>query len=91
VALAGDRRPWITRILDGLEVTMVGNVAAVLTDPKSGLGLSGGQVGTAGACSGALIFSYLTNKFGRKKLFMITLGVYLIFTIATAPSSNARA
>jgi hypothetical protein len=38
----------ITWILDGLEVTMVGNVAAVLTDPKSGLGLSEGQVGTAG-------------------------------------------
>jgi hypothetical protein len=37
--------PWI---LDGLEVTMVGNIAAVLTDPKSGLGLSEGQVGLAG-------------------------------------------
>jgi hypothetical protein len=35
----------ITWILDGLEVTMVGNVAAVLTDPRSGLGLSGGQIG----------------------------------------------
>jgi hypothetical protein len=35
----------ITWILDGLEVTMVGNVAAVLTDPRSGLGLSGGRSG----------------------------------------------
>ena len=52
---------WILDGLeDGLEVTMVGNVAAVLTDLKSGLGLSKGQVGLAGgiyiagACSGAL-------------------------------------
>jgi hypothetical protein len=48
----------ITWILDGLEVTIVGNVAAVLTDPNAGLGLSEGQVGLAGgiyiagACSG---------------------------------------
>jgi MFS family permease len=66
----------ITWILDGLEVTMVGNVAAVLTDPKSGLGLSEGQVGTAGgiyiagACSGALFFSYLTDRYRRKNLFI---------------------
>jgi MFS family permease len=84
----------ITWILDGLEVTMVGNVAAVLTDPQSGLGLTSGQVGTAGgiyiagACAGALFFSYLTDRYGRKKLFMITLGIYLIFTVATAFSWN---
>jgi MFS family permease len=84
----------ITWILDGLEVTMVGNIAAVLTDPKSGLGLSEGQIGTAGgiyiagACAGALFFSYLTDRFGRKKLFLITLGIYLVFTIATAFSWN---
>ncbi len=84
----------ITWILDGLEVTMVGNVAAVLTDPKSGLGLSEGQIGTAGgiyiagACLGALFFSYLTDRFGRKNLFIITLGIYLIFTVATAFSWN---
>lgn len=101
-----DRLPWsrwhwlviaalgITWILDGLEVTMVGNIAAVLTSPRSGLNLSSGQVGLAGgiyiagACSGALFFSYLTDRFGRKKLFMITLGVYLIFTVATAFSWN---
>jgi MFS family permease len=84
----------ITWILDGLEVTMVGNVAAVLTDPQSGLGLSEGQVGTAGgiyiagACAGALYFSYLTDRFGRKKLFMITLAIYLVFTVLTAFSWN---
>jgi len=84
----------ITWILDGLEVTMVGNVAAVLTDPNSGLGLSEGQVGLAGgiyiagACSGALFFSYLTDRYGRKKLFMITLAIYLVFTVLTAFSWN---
>jgi MFS family permease len=73
---------------------MVGNVAAVLTDPQSGLGLSEGQIGTAGgiyiagACLGALFFSYLTDRFGRKNLFIITLGIYLIFTVLTAFSWN---
>ena len=101
-----DRLPWsrwhwlviaalgITWILDGLEVTMVGNVAAVLTDPEAGLGLTEGQVGLAGgiyiagACTGALFFSYLTDKYGRKKLFLITLAIYLIFTVLTAFSWN---
>jgi MFS family permease len=84
----------ITWILDGLEVTMVGNVAAVLTDPQAGLGLSEGQVGLAGgiyiagACSGALFFSYLTDRYGRKKLFLITLSIYLFFTVLTAFSWN---
>ena len=80
----------ITWILDGLEVTIVGNIAAVLTDPGSGLGLSEGQVGyaggiyIAGACTGALFFSYLTDRYGRKKLFLITLAIYLFFTVLTA-------
>jgi MFS family permease len=84
----------ITWILDGLEVTIVGNVAAVLTDPNAGLGLSEGQVGLAGgiyiagACSGALVFSYLTDRYGRKKLFIITLSIYLLFTVLTAFSWN---
>jgi MFS family permease len=38
----------------------------------------------AGACAGALFFGYLTDRFGRKKLFMITLGLYLLATVATA-------
>src|SRR6185437_13663832 len=42
----------------------------------------------AGAVGGALLFGYLTDRFGRKKLFMITLGVYLAFTVATALSWN---
>nr|WP_235480281.1 MFS transporter [Leifsonia sp. Leaf264] len=77
-------------ILDGLEVTIVGSIAGRLTEPESGLGLTTAQIGlaaaiyVAGACSGALFFGYLTDRFGRKKLFIITLGVYLLATVATA-------
>jgi MFS family permease len=97
-----DRLPWarwhwlvvaalgITWILDGLEVTIVGNIAGILVEPESGLNLTEAQVGLAGgiyiagACTGALFFSYLTDRFGRKKLFLITLAVYLIFSFLTA-------
>ena len=76
-------------ILDGLEVTIVGAIGARLTDPDA-LGLSDSQVTWAGAiyvmgaCIGALFWGYLTDRFGRKKLFIITLGVYLVATVATA-------
>src|SRR5262249_50979030 len=79
----------ITWILDGLEVTLVGSISGVLTD-KSTLALSTAQATAAGsfylagAVAGALFFGYLTDRFGRKKLFMITLGVYLVFTVCTA-------
>jgi MFS family permease len=82
-------------ILDGLEVTIVGAVGATLTKPGSGLHLSAADIGLAGsiyifgACSGALFFGYLTDRFGRKKLFMITLGVYLAATALTALSFSA--
>lgn len=97
-----DRLPWAkfhwmvviglgsVWILDGLEVTMVGSVAARLTEEGSGIALSPGQIGIAagiyvlGACLGALFFGQLTDKFGRKKLFIITLVVYLLATAATA-------
>jgi MFS family permease len=97
-----DRLPWarwhwlviaalgITWILDGLEVTIVGNIAGILVEPDSGLNLTEAQVGLAGgiyiagACTGALFFSYLTDRFGRKRLFLITLAVYLIFSFLTA-------
>lgn len=85
----------VTWILDGLEVTIIGSIASVLEEPESGLNLTAGQIGLAnglgyigGACTGALFFSYLTDRFGRKKLFLITLGVYLIFTVATGLSWN---
>jgi MFS family permease len=77
-------------ILDGLEVTLVGSIASRLTESGSGIDISAGQIGTAaavyvaGACCGALFFGQLTDRFGRKKLFLLTLGVYLLATGATA-------
>ena len=97
-----DRLPWsrfhwrvviglgAVWILDGLEVTMVGNVASRLTEDGSGIELTASEIGIAaalyitGACLGALFFGKLTDRFGRKKLFMLTLVVYLAATVATA-------
>ena len=82
-------------ILDGLEVTIVGSIGGRLTEKGSGLDLDASQIGTAaafyvaGACLGALFFGQLTDRFGRKKLFLITLGVYIAATIATAFSFAA--
>ena len=76
-------------VLDGLEVTLVGSVGAALERPDT-LALTAVQVGwagslyLAGAILGALIFGRLTDKLGRKKLFMVTLAVYAIATLATA-------
>src|SRR5205809_5214093 len=73
----------ITWILDGLEVTIVGSISAVLKEPQT-LHLSDVQVASAGtaylfgAVLGALFFARLTDMYGRKKLFMITLLVYLV-------------
>jgi MFS family permease len=58
------------------------------------LGSSSGQVGAAasiyllGEVVGALFFGYLTDRLGRKKLFMVTLGVYLIGTLLSAFTWN---
>ena len=98
-----DRLPWsrwhwmiviglgTVWILDGLEVTIVGNLSAQLAKPGSGLDITQAQVAglgaalyVAGACLGALFFGWLTDRFGRKKLFMITLVVYLVATAMTA-------
>ena len=81
-------------ILDGLEVTIVGSMSAALQEENTGLGLSSFDVGlagavyVAGACIGALFFGQLTDRFGRKKLFLITLGVYTVATVLTAFSMN---
>lgn len=100
-----DRLPWsrwhwtiviglgTVWILDGLEVTVVGNIASRLSEPGSGLPITSGQITglaaalyVAGACVGALFWGRLTDRFGRKKLFMITLVVYLAATALTAVS-----
>ncbi|WP_305784466.1 MFS transporter [Symbioplanes lichenis] len=103
-----DRLPWArwhwmiviglgtVWILDGLEVTIVGNLSGRLSEPGSGLDITQSQVSGIGAaiyvlgsCFGALFFGWLTDRFGRKKLFMLTLGVYLVGTAATAFSFDA--
>jgi MFS family permease len=102
-----DRLPWArfhwmvviglgtVWILDGLEVTIVGSIAARLTSQESGLALGESQVLTAGsvyvagACLGALFFGQLTDRFGRKRLFLLTLLVYLVATVATAFAESA--
>jgi MFS family permease len=84
----------ITWILDGLEVTLAGALSGELTQ-SSALGLSNSQVGLAGssylcgAVLGAFFFGWLTDRLGRKKLFFITLTVYLAATAATGLSWNA--
>ncbi len=103
-----DRLPWsrwhwriviglgTVWILDGLEVTIVGNMASRLAQHGSGIAISTAQVTTwaaalyvAGACCGALFFGRLTDLFGRKRLFMVTLAVYLSATALTALSWTA--
>ena len=81
----------ITWILDGLEVTLAGSIAGALQEsPVLRFGPAEvGLVGTAylvGAVIGAVLFGYLTDRFGRKKLFFVTLGLYLTATAATALS-----
>jgi MFS family permease len=81
----------ITWILDGLEVTLVGSLSAAIAESPS-LQLSGGQIGVAasayltGAVIGALFFGWLTDRLGRKKLFTITVLIYLLATIASGLS-----
>ena len=78
-------------ILDGLEVNVVGSISSRLSEPGAGVGLSAAQISgwaaslyIAGACIGAIVFGQLTDRFGRKRLFMITLAIYLTGTVLTA-------
>src|SRR5258707_5333924 len=83
----------ITWVLDGLEVTIAGSIAGALQESPV-LHFTAAQIGLvssaylAGAVSGALLFGYLTDRLGRRKLFMVTLGLYLTATAATALSWN---
>lgn len=80
-------------LLDGLQVTLAGSLAGILENKKA-LGLSDPQVTAgataylAGAVAGAILFGYLTDRLGRRKLFLITLAVYSLATAATALSWN---
>jgi MFS family permease len=83
----------ITWVLDGLEVTLAGAISGALkaspvlqlTDTDVGLSAS---LYLAGAIAGSLLFGWLADRFGRKRLFNVTLGVYLIGTAATAFSDS---
>jgi MFS family permease len=83
----------ITWILDGLEVTLAGSITGAL-EQSPVLHFSEVEIGLVtsaylvGAVAGAFVFGYLTDLFGRRKLFMITLGLYLTATAATALSWN---
>jgi MFS family permease len=83
----------VTWILDGLEVTLAGAVSGALKDSpvlqftNTDVGIAASAY-VAGAVLGALFFGWLTDRLGRKKLFFITLAVYLVATAATAFTWN---
>lgn len=83
----------VTWILDGLEVTLAGSVSGALKESpilrftNTEIGMAGAAY-LAGAVFGALFFGWLTDRLGRKRLFTITLFVYLAATAATAFSWN---
>ncbi|HYK64101.1 MAG TPA: MFS transporter, partial [Patescibacteria group bacterium] len=100
-----DRVPWsrfhwllvvalgITWILDGLEVTLMGAVAAILQHPQT-LNFTAAQIGFVSSCYltgavlGALVFGHLTDNFGRRTFFFITLALYLAGVGLTACAWN---
>ncbi|HEX4210988.1 MAG TPA: MFS transporter [Candidatus Binataceae bacterium] len=100
-----DRLPWsrfhwllviglgITWVLDGLEVTLMGAISAVLQRPDV-LHFSAAEIGSissaylAGAVIGSLVFGHLTDRFGRRMFFFVSLSIYLIGVGLTAVSWN---
>jgi MFS family permease len=88
--VAGLGTSWM---LDGLEVTIIGAMGAVLEDPRS-LGLTPAEIGAIGSCYiggavlGALGFGWLTDRFGRRRMFFLTLGLYLAGVMLSAFAWN---
>jgi MFS family permease len=80
-------------LLDGLEVTLTGSLSGVLQS-RQGLRLTDAQVTgaasvyLAGAVIGAILFGWLTDRLGRRRLFLITLATYSVATVCTAFSVN---
>jgi MFS family permease len=91
LVIAGLGTVWI---LDGLAVTIVGAIGGRLTESGSGINLTAAEVGLAGsayilgACVGALYFGRLADRIGRKRLFMLTLAIFLAGSVLTAFSMN---
>ncbi|MDA8250444.1 MAG: MFS transporter [Rhodospirillales bacterium] len=83
----------ITWILDGLEVTLVGSLSGAIAESPT-LRMNSAGIGAAasaylaGAVAGALFFGWLTDRLGRKKLFTITVLVYLLATICSGFAWN---
>jgi MFS family permease len=80
-------------ILDGLEVTLVGSLSSAIRDPRA-LALTEPQVGLSasaylvGAVVGAVVFGRLTDSFGRRRLFILTMALYLLATAASGLAWN---
>ncbi len=88
--IAGLGTAWV---LDGLEVNVVSSISGRVGEKGAGAGLTVADVSgwaaslyIAGACFGALLFGQLTDRYGRKRLFMATLAIYLLGTVLTAIS-----
>src|SRR4051794_15043258 len=83
----------ITWVLDGLEVTLFGAVSAVLQDPET-LHFSPAEIGLlasfylVGAVLGSLVFGWLTDRYGRRLFFFVTLATYLVGVLLSAFSWN---
>jgi MFS family permease len=83
----------ITWVLDGLEVTIVGSIGPILKNPHT-LALTDQDIGSVAACYvagavvGALLFGWLTDRFGRRLIFNVTLGIYLVGVLLSAFSWN---
>lgn len=86
----------VTWTLDGLEATLISAAAPILTRPDT-LGLTAGQLGIANGCylagevAGALVFGHLTDRHGRKRLFLVTIVLYLAATALTGTASTLAA